>query len=131
MDAKELGRQVLARRKERGLSQDELGKLANISRNYVSLIERGEANSISMKVINQLAVVLETSPAELTGESTAQSMVMIPPALRELALQKKISYEVIDLMVRIPRRGKEPKTVQEWEELYQSISQYIEGEEKE
>jgi transcriptional regulator with XRE-family HTH domain len=131
MDAKELGRQVLARRKERGLSQDELGKLANISRNYVSLIERGEANSISMKVVNQLAVVLGTSPAELTGESTAQSMVMIPPALRELALQKKISYEVIDLMVRIPRRGKEPKTVQEWEELYQSISQYIEGEEKE
>lgn len=131
MDAKELGRQVLARRKERELSQEELGKLANISRNYVSLIERGEAISISMKVINQLATVLGTSPAELTGETTAQSMVMIPPALRELALLKNFSYEIIDLMVRIPRRGKEPKTVQEWEELYQSISQYIEGEEKE
>jgi transcriptional regulator with XRE-family HTH domain len=131
MDAKELGRQVLARRKERELSQDELGKLANISRNYVSLIERGEANSISMKVINQLAIVLGTSPAELTGETTAQSMVMIPPALRELGLQNNLSYETIDRLARIPRRGREPKTVKEWQELYQTISQYIEGEEKE
>jgi len=130
MDASELGRQVLARRKEKGLSQEELGNLANISRNYVSLIERGEAHSISMKVINQLAVVLGTSPGEITGETNAQSMVMIPPALRELALQKNLSYETIDRMVRIPRRGKEPKSVKEWEELYRTISQYIEGEEK-
>jgi transcriptional regulator with XRE-family HTH domain len=128
MDANELGRQVLIRRKEKGLSQDELGKLASISRNYVSLIERGEAQSISMKVINQLAVVLGTSPAELTGETTAQSMVMIPPTLRDFALQKNLSYETIDRLVRIPRRGKEPRSVQEWEELYQSISQYIDGE---
>ena len=130
MDASELGRQVLVRRKEKGLSQDELGKLANISRNYVSLIERGEANSISMKVINQLAVVFGTSPAELTGETTVQSMVMIPPSLRDFGLQNNLSYETIDRLARLPRRGKEPKSVKEWQELYQIISQYIEGEEK-
>lgn len=122
MNAIELGRQVQAKRKEKKLSQTELGELAGISRNYVSIIERGEADSISMKVLNQLAVVLGTSPSELTGES---SMVMIPPSLREFALEKNLSYEIIDKLVRIPRRGKEPSTVKEWEELFDSISRFL------
>ena len=122
MNAIELGRQVQAKRKEKKLSKTELGELAEISRNYVSIIERGEAESISMKVLNKLAVVLGTSPSELTGES---SMVMIPPALREFALEKNLSYEIIDKLVRIPRRGKEPSTVKEWEELFDSISKFL------
>ena len=122
MNAIELGRQVQVKRKEKKLSQTELGELAGISRNYVSIIERGEADSISMKVLNQLAVVLGTSPSELTGES---SMVMIPPSLREFALEKNLSYEIIDKLVRIPRRGKEPSTVKEWEELFDSISKFL------
>ena len=122
MNAIELGRQVQAKRKEKKLSQTELGELAGISRNYVSIIERGEADSISMKVLNQLAVVLGTSPSELTGES---SMVMIPPSLREFALEKNLSYEIIDKLVRIPRRGKEPSSAKEWEELFNSISKFL------
>jgi transcriptional regulator with XRE-family HTH domain len=122
MNAIELGRQVQTKRKEKKLSQAELGELAEISRNYVSIIERGEAESISMKVLNKLAVVLGTSPSELTGES---SMVMIPPSLREFALEKNLPYEVIDKLVRIPRRGKEPSTVKEWEELFDSISKFL------
>lgn len=122
MNASELGRQVQVKRKEKKLSQTELGELAGISRNYVSIIERGEADSISMKVLNQLAVVLGTSPSELTGES---SMVMIPPSLREFALQKNLSYEIIDKLVRIPRKGREPSTAQEWNELFESISKFL------
>jgi transcriptional regulator with XRE-family HTH domain len=122
MNAIELGRQVQAKRKDKKLSQAELGELAEISRNYVSIIERGEAESISMKVLNKLAVVLGTSPSELTGES---SMVMIPPALREFALEKNLSYEIIDKLVRIPRRGKEPSSAKEWEELFDSISKFL------
>lgn len=122
MNAIELGRQVQAKRKEKKLSQTELGELAEISRNYVSIIERGEAESISMKVLNKIAVVLGTSPSELTGES---SMVMIPPSLREFALEKNLPYEIIDKLVRIPRRGKEPSTAKEWEQLFDSISKFL------
>ena len=63
MEAKELGRHVLAKRKEKGWSQRQLGQIADISRNYVSQIERGEAESISIKVINKLAIALGVSPA--------------------------------------------------------------------
>lgn len=122
MDAKELGRQVQAKRKERDISQTELGELAGVSRNYISLIERGEANNISMKVINLLAVALGATPAELIGEI---SFVIIPPSLRELGIQKNLSYEVVDKLARIPRRGKEPKTPKEWEELYEAITRFI------
>jgi transcriptional regulator with XRE-family HTH domain len=90
MDAVELGRQVLEKRKEKGLSQDELGKIAGISRNYVSQIERGIAQSISMKVINRLAVALGASPAELTGETP---QVVIPLSQRDFGLENNVSYE--------------------------------------
>jgi len=124
MNAIELGRQVQAKRREKELSQTELGDLVGISRNYVSMIERGEAENISMKIVNQLAIVLGTSPSELTGESI---LVMIPPSLREFALEKNLSYEVIDKLARIPRRGKEPKTAKEWNELFDSISKFLDS----
>lgn len=124
MNPKELGRQVQAKRREKELSQTALGELVGISRNYVSLIERGEAESISMKIVNQLAVVLGATPSELTGEST---MVMIPPSLRDFALKNNLPYEVIDKLARIPRRGKEPKTPDEWNELYQSIIKFLDS----
>ena len=126
MDPKELGRQVLAKRKEKGWSQEKLGEMAEISRNYVSQIERGEAESISIKIINKLAIALGVSPSDL-GESSTPSTVMIPPPLRELALQDNLSYEVIDKLVNIPRRGKEPKSVAEWRALYDAIRPFING----
>ncbi len=131
MDAKELGRKVLSYRKEKELSQEELARLVSVSRNYVSLIERGEAHGISMKVVSQLAIALGTSPGELTGEIAAETMVMIPPSLRQFGLEKNLSFEIIDKLAHIPRRGREPRTVKEWEELYSAISPFIdEGEEK-
>ena len=126
MDPKELGRQVLAKRKEKGWSQEQLGEMAEISRNYVSKIERGEAESISIKIINKLSIELGVSPPYL-GESSTLSPVMIPPPLRELALQDNLSSEVIDKLVNIPRRGKEPKSVAEWRALYDAISPFING----
>ena len=122
MDTKELGRQVQAKRKEKGMSQTELAKFADISRNYISLIERGEAQNISLKVINQLAIALGASSGELTGEI---SMVMIPPSLREFAITRGLSYDVVDKLAHIPRRGKEPKNIEEWQDLYNVISQFI------
>lgn len=124
MNAMELGRQVQTKRREKNLSQAELGNLVGISRNYVSLIERGEAENISMKIVNQLAVALGASPSELTGESLP---VMISLSLREFALEQNLSYEVIDKLARIPRRGKEPQTAKEWKILYDLISKFMDS----
>ena len=126
MDAKELGRQVLAKRKEKGWSQEQLGEMADISRNYVSLIERGEAESISIKVINKLATALGVSPSSL-GEAQSQPSVMIPPSLKEFALQNNLSFEITEKLANIPKRGKEPQSVEDWQKLYKVIKDFFDG----
>jgi transcriptional regulator with XRE-family HTH domain len=125
MDAKVLGRQVLDRRKKLGLSQGALADQAGISRNYVSLIERGEADNVSVNVLNQLATALGTTPAELS-EQSGWVETLIPPPLREFALQNELSFDVVDKLARLPMRGKEPSTVDEWKQLYKLVQPYLE-----
>jgi len=125
MDRGELGRRVLKYREELGLSQTGLAQQAGISRNYVSLIETGEASNISMNVLGRLAAALGVAPAVLTGQSE-QGELLIAPALRQLGLEDNLSFETIDRLSRIPRRGQEPTSVQEWRRLYQAIRPYLE-----
>lgn len=125
MDPKELGYRVFQHRKNLGLSQNALAEQAGISRNYVSLIERGEARNVSVSVLNNLANALGITPAELSGQSGWVD-TLIPPALREFALKNDLSYDTADRLARIPMRGREPKTVEQWEQLYNLVRKYLE-----
>jgi transcriptional regulator with XRE-family HTH domain len=50
-------------RSEKGFSQDELAHQADISRGYLSQIEKGSFH-VSLKVIGKLAETLEVEPGE-------------------------------------------------------------------
>jgi len=125
MDAQFLADQVFNHRRTLGISQGELAERAGISRNYVSLIERGEASNLSINVLNHLAAALSVTTAELTGEAP-EAHTLIPPALRDFALQSGLSFETVDRLARIPRRGAEPRNAEEWAVLYTAIKQYLE-----
>jgi len=124
MDPLQFGRQVQRRRKDMGVSQEELARQAGLSRNYISIIERGEATNVSMRIINSIALVLGTEPRELV-DSNDQDPSLIPPALRQLALTDGLSYEIVDRLARIPRRGQEPKTMEAWRALFEAIRPYL------
>jgi transcriptional regulator with XRE-family HTH domain len=124
MDSEELGRKVLEYRRRRGLSQEKLADEANISRNYVSLIERGEARNISSNVLDQIAIALGIAPSVLIEPSGSQPM-LIEPTLRQFAIEDGVSFEIVDKLSRIPARGKKPDTVDEWRELYRLISDFL------
>lgn len=124
MDSQEMGRRVLNRRKDMGLSQEALAQRASISRNYVSLIERGEARNVSLNIMGQLAIALETTPAWLMGQPS-QDDILIPPALRKFGLEAGLSFETVDKLARIPRRGQEPQSVEQWRRLYDAIRPYL------
>ena len=51
-------------RHDKGLSQDSLAYEAEISRSYLSQLEKGKYNA-SLKIIGKLAAVLGIEPAEL------------------------------------------------------------------
>ncbi len=58
------GKRVRELRKERNLSQEELAELAELHRNYVGGIERGERN-VGLTNIVKLARGLNVRPAKL------------------------------------------------------------------
>lgn len=61
-------------RKQKGLSQEKLAHEAEIERNYVSLLERGQ-NSVSIKIIFKLAVALGLPVAELMSKVEAVTLI--------------------------------------------------------
>jgi len=124
MDPLQFGRQVQRRRKDMGISQEELARRAGLSRNYISIIERGEATNVSMRIIDNIALVLGTEPRGLV-DPVDQDPSLIPPALRQLALADGLSYETVDRLARIPRRGQEPKTMEAWRALFDAVRPYL------
>lgn len=68
-----LGLAIQGRRKQLGLSQDELALKAGLHRTYVSEIERRSRN-LSVKILVRLALALEMSPSQLmqTAEALAE-----------------------------------------------------------
>ena len=56
----QFGKNIRARRKALGLSQDKLALIANIDRSYAGRIERGEVN-ITLEKAYSLAEILDCS----------------------------------------------------------------------
>ena len=63
-----LGATVRALRQDRGFSQADLGRRADLEQNYISGIERGIRNP-SWAVIVALSEALRTSPTKLVAEA--------------------------------------------------------------
>lgn len=64
------GNRIRAIRLEQGISQEQLGQLADLDRTYISGIERGLRN-VSLINIERLAAALYVKPAELLKFSEA------------------------------------------------------------
>jgi transcriptional regulator with XRE-family HTH domain/Zn-dependent peptidase ImmA (M78 family) len=129
VNPQEIGRQVSRRRKELGISQENLAQHAEISRNYVSLIERGEAQNISLIIVQRLAEALGATAAELTGE-VEQPDTVIPAPLRDFGVAEGLNFSTVLKLLSIPRRGREPQTAEEWHDLYVVVRRYLEDDEE-
>ena len=75
---KALGERVREVRVERGLSQELVGERADLHRNEVGVIERGETN-ISFVNLLRICRALEVTPSELLKPFIASWLQHLPP----------------------------------------------------
>jgi transcriptional regulator with XRE-family HTH domain len=123
MGDNKMGTKIRAQREGLKLSQQELAEAAEISRTYLSLIERGEAKNITFNVLRRLALSLRTTVSALTGE--AEGEIVISPSLRKFVLEKALSYKDAQALSQLELRGKEPQTVEDWRKLYEALREIL------
>jgi transcriptional regulator with XRE-family HTH domain len=61
------GKTIRAYREAAGLSQENLAKLAELSRNFIGMVERGE-NTISVDALRRIAQVLKVRTRDLHAD---------------------------------------------------------------
>jgi transcriptional regulator with XRE-family HTH domain len=119
MDLISFGGMIRYRREEEGWSQEELAQKVNLSRNYLSQIERGVATNISWQIVERLVSVLGLSFPQTIDEQRGQTK--LPAGLREFAAQANLPDGDVEMLAQIRYRGKQPSTPKEWEMLYKAI----------
>jgi transcriptional regulator with XRE-family HTH domain len=71
--AKSFGQVLQQLRRDRGLSQEELGFASGYHRTYISLLERGQ-KSPSLRTIFELAKALKVEPSEVIIEKKSDAV---------------------------------------------------------
>lgn len=127
-----IGDEIQRRRTEQGLSLTELARLAEVSKGYLSAVERNPVSKPSAAVLYRIAHALGTSVAELLGrpgpEGAPRTVAEpeIPASLRDFADQARLPEADIKMLADIRYRGKAPETVDDWRYIYESIRLRIE-----
>jgi transcriptional regulator with XRE-family HTH domain len=123
MTMKTFAQQVHDRRKQEGLSQAKLAEQLNISRNYLSQIERGQSTNLSWQLREKLSAILGLKQ-EPEPES-ADEMNDLPPSLIQFAEAANLPPDDVLMLARLKYRGKQPSTPEKWEFLYNVIKMTV------
>ena len=97
MDTKAVGRRIKAARKKKGLTQEQLAEMADLSATHISVIERGVkvprldafvaiANALGVSADTLLVDVVENVCAGATDE-VSQQLAALPSESRRRVLQ--------------------------------------------
>ncbi len=119
MEPKEFGRRVRERRRQEGLSQEELANHVGISRNYLSQIERGQATNLSWQVMERLTFALGLK--EEQQSDVGHELKNLSPSLAEFIKEANLPPDDIQMLASLCYRGRQPTTKEKWELLYNVI----------
>ena len=76
MNSQELGRQVVKRRKDKGLSQEALAERAGVSRPWVVEVEQGKARAelgLVLRLMRVLGLLIDVYPMPSESEIAARA----------------------------------------------------------
>jgi transcriptional regulator with XRE-family HTH domain len=128
MSLERFGERVREQRKAAGYSQKTLADEVDISRTYLSQIEQGRAQNLSLRLAERLSTALGIE-SPYVGEATGGSEESgdIPQSLRTFAEQDGLPPRDVKMLAGIEYRGKRPEDPQQWRILYNVIKTASEG----
>jgi len=96
----QIGKQVRILRKNRGLTQAELGEKVELPQSYIGSIERGEKN-ISLETMERLIDALRITPAELFGTVQPSEKEQVLDSLKILLCNRDLNE--IEIIYRLSK----------------------------
>jgi len=122
MSLERFGERVRTQRKKDGYSQADLAEKVEISRTYLSQIEQGRAQNLSLRLAQRLSTVLGIkSPYQENDEGKEEEKEDIPQSLRTFAEEDGLPPEDVRMLAGIEYRGERPQDPQQWRILYNVI----------
>jgi transcriptional regulator with XRE-family HTH domain len=125
-----LGQKIRQLREEKGLSLNGLAEEASISKAYLSQLENDVSKQPSAEILLKIASALGVTIADLLDQPVrvyAEDFKDedIPYALREFIDERgdalDIQKEDVRMLMNIRYRGNQPKAIEEWEHILQTI----------
>jgi transcriptional regulator with XRE-family HTH domain len=128
-----VGKKIQTLRLEKGLTLPELAAKAGVSKGFVFQIEDDEKTNPSLETLNKIARALDVTLAELLQKATVQAkrVIIVPedvePSLKEFIDERHAQGRPVDtnaiqaLYVLQHRKGKSPKSKEDWRYVYESI----------
>ena len=126
----ELGQKIRQLREENGLSLNGLAEEASISKAYLSQLENDVSKQPSAEILLKIASALGVTIADLLDQPVrvyAEDFEDedIPYALRAFIDERgdalDIQKEDVRMLMNIRYRGNQPKAIEEWEHILQTI----------
>jgi transcriptional regulator with XRE-family HTH domain len=115
-------------REEQDLSLSEVARRAQVSKAYVSQLERGGSTDPSYSVVTRLATALGSTVEHLTGESGVwdpTNYEAVPASLRRFAERSGLPEVDLNMLAKIHFRGRRPKDPDDWAHLYETIKRTV------
>ena len=126
-----LGQKLRSLRHDKGLILEDASKLANISRVYLSDIERGTTNP-SIKIVNKIAKAYNLTLADLFRDVHAvqeEIKINYPTTLLDFIENSEYKSELDDnwkdLLAGIHLCGKYPSSKTDWVEIYLHLKRML------
>lgn len=100
----------------------DLAEKANISKGYLSTLERDGSTRVSGEKLYAIASVLGVTMSDLLGRRLlTEPSTEIPESLQEFAQEFDLPQSDVQMLARIEFRGERPRTKARWEAIYGTI----------
>lgn len=127
-----IGERIKSLRESRGISLTRLAEMADVSKGYLSALEREEKENPSIDAAGRIATALGIGVSELIGESPgpAKEVEGLPPGLQEFVERRRarnepLTQDDLTMLRSIRYRGRLPETADDWAFIFETIRRTI------